>query len=79
MEKGLERIHMPIKWINRISLTIGVALLTCGIVFYIRLVMTGKGALIWSFVCLMSCLMFFNLPVVIQKRRDRKVRQEKEQ
>ena len=55
----------------RLMTTIGILLLALGVGLYIRTALTGQGKVVWSFVCLMLCLLFFNLPMVIQKRIDR--------
>jgi hypothetical protein len=49
----------------------GILLLTAGVGLYIRYALTKEGDILWSFLCLMMSLLFFNLPVVIQKRMDR--------
>lgn len=53
-------------------MTIGYIMLAAGIALYIRLVLTGKGELWQSLMLLMGCLLFFNLPAVLNRRRDQK-------
>ena len=65
--------------IDRTLLTIGYLLLAVGVGSYIRLALTGKGEVLLSFACLMSCLFFFNWPTVRAKRRLRREEADQEQ
>ncbi|MDJ0841777.1 MAG: hypothetical protein QNK37_35065 [Acidobacteriota bacterium] len=56
----------------RLSMVIGYLLLTLGVAAYIRLALTGKGSVLFCFACCMSCLLFFNLPTVVARRKQRK-------
>lgn len=58
--------------IYRICFLTGVTMLTAGLVLYVRLVVYEQGSLVTVFLLCMGCLLFFNMPTVIQRRADRR-------
>ena len=58
------------KALTRWSIAAGTLLLVVGVGFYVRLALTGEGALLWVFLCCMASLFFFNLPSVVRRARD---------
>jgi len=56
----------------RLCFAIGAGLLAAGLVLYVRLALYREGQMLWVFACCMGCLLFFNLPTVIQRRIDRR-------
>ena len=59
---------------NRIYTAIGVLLLGTGVGLYAQLAMTGRGTILGSFLCCMASLLFFNLPAVLARRRQKGAR-----
>lgn len=60
---------------TRLLIATGMLLLIAAVAVYGKLAMTGQGEFLHSFYLLMSSLLFFNLPTVLAKRRDRRHRQ----
>ena len=60
------------KTLTRVCTVVGAALLALGVGSYARLALTREGSLLWSFLFCMTSLLFFNLPVVVRRVRDRK-------
>ena len=48
----------------------GYLLLLLGVGAYIRLALFGQGTVLFSFVCCMACLLFFNLPPLVTRLRS---------
>lgn len=58
--------------LDRFLMGIGILLLVAGIGLYGVLALKGEGNLLIIFALIMSSLLFFNLPTVLARRRDRR-------
>lgn len=63
--------------LDRVLITLGIVLLTSGIVLFGKMALSGDGNLLVVFGLIMSSLLFFNLPTVRARRRDRRQCKEK--
>ncbi len=64
-------MNPKVKMSDRLLVLCGYCLLGLGVVLFVRLNLTGEGRPVLIMLLCMLPLLFFNLPAILQRRRDR--------
>ena len=66
-----EEVVLKAETVSKCLIAWGVVHLVLGLLGFMRLALTGQGSILVIFAFFMSALLFFNLPAVLARKRDR--------